>query len=71
MAATQPAGTCQGASALSSSEDRNATGIVATSSQWNSRMGIDFAKQVEADGDVKVAAMFRQIAVDKGTHYEA
>nr|WP_206364691.1 rubrerythrin family protein [Sphingomonas populi] len=37
----------------------------------NVTMYIDFAKQAEADGDVKVAAMFRQIAVDEGTHYEA
>ncbi len=37
----------------------------------NITMYIDFAKQAEADGDVKVAAMFRQIAVDEGTHYEA
>lgn len=37
----------------------------------NVTMYIDFAKQAEADGDTKVAAMFRQIAVDEGTHYEA
>jgi rubrerythrin len=37
----------------------------------NVTMYIDFAKQAEADGDLKVSAMFRQIAVDEGTHYEA
>lgn len=37
----------------------------------NVTMYIDFAKQAEADGDTKVAAMFRQIAVDEGTHYDA
>jgi rubrerythrin len=37
----------------------------------NVTMYVDFANQAEADGDVKVAAMFRQIAVDEGTHYEA
>jgi rubrerythrin len=37
----------------------------------NVTMYIDFANQAEADGDIKVAAMFRQIAVDEGTHYEA
>ena len=37
----------------------------------NVTMYIDFAKQAEASGDLKVAAMFRQIAVDEGTHYEA
>ena len=37
----------------------------------NVTMYVNFAKQAEADGDVKVAAMFRQIAVDEGTHYDA
>jgi len=37
----------------------------------NVTMYVDFAKAAEADGDLKVAAMFRQIAVDEGTHYEA
>lgn len=37
----------------------------------NVTMYIDFAKQAEADGDMKVAAMFRQIAADEGTHYDA
>lgn len=37
----------------------------------NVTMYVNFAKQAEASGDVKVAAMFRQIAVDEGTHYDA
>lgn len=37
----------------------------------NVTMYINFANQAEAAGDTKVAAMFRQIAVDEGTHYEA
>lgn len=37
----------------------------------NITMYVNFAKQAEADGDVKVAAMFRQIAVDEGTHFDA
>ncbi len=37
----------------------------------NVTMYVNFAKQAEADGDMKVAAMFRQIAEDEGTHYDA
>lgn len=37
----------------------------------NVTMYIEFAKQAEADGDLKIAAMFRQIAVDEGVHYDA
>jgi rubrerythrin len=37
----------------------------------NVTMYVSFAKQAEADGDLKVAAMFRQIAVDEGTHFDA
>ena len=37
----------------------------------NKKMYVEFADQAEADGDLKVAAMFRQIAVDEGVHYEA
>lgn len=37
----------------------------------NVTMYVNFANQAEADGDMKVAAMFRQIAVDEGTHYDA
>ncbi len=37
----------------------------------NVTMYVGFAKQAAAAGDVKVAAMFRQIAADEGTHYAA
>ncbi|GAA0298315.1 hypothetical protein GCM10009087_05140 [Sphingomonas oligophenolica] len=37
----------------------------------NVTMYIEFARQAEADGDTKVAAMFRQIAIDEGTHFDA
>lgn len=33
-----------------------------------SKMYVDFANQAEADGDLKVAAMFRQIAANEATH---
>jgi rubrerythrin len=35
----------------------------------NKTMYINFADQAEKAGDVKTAAMFRQIAVDEGVHY--
>lgn len=37
----------------------------------NVTMYVNFTKEAEAAGDTKVAAMFRQIAVDEGTHYDA
>ncbi|MBB3862103.1 rubrerythrin [Novosphingobium hassiacum] len=37
----------------------------------NVTMYINFASQAEADGDTRVAAMFRQIAIDEGTHYDS
>ncbi len=37
----------------------------------NTKMYIDFADQAQASGDAKVAAMFRQIAEDEGTHLRA
>ena len=37
----------------------------------NVTMYVNFAKEAEAAGDKKVAQMFRQIAVDEGTHYAA
>jgi rubrerythrin len=37
----------------------------------NVKMYVDFARQADAAGDTKVAAMFRQIAEDEGTHYRA
>lgn len=41
---------------------------IAGESYEASKMYIDFANQAEADGDLKVAAMFRQIAADEATH---
>lgn len=35
----------------------------------NSTMYVTFANQAEAAGDLKTAALFRQIAVDEGDHY--
>lgn len=35
----------------------------------NKTMYVTFAEQAEKAGDLKVAAMFRQIAVDEGDHY--
>lgn len=36
----------------------------------NKTMYITFAEQAEKVGDLKVAAMFRQVAEDEGDHYE-
>lgn len=49
----------------------NLEGAMAGEHYENVTMYIDFARQAEADGDAKIAAMFRQIAVDEGIHYDA
>lgn len=36
----------------------------------NRTMYVKFADEAQRDGDLKVAAMFRQIAEDEGDHYE-
>jgi len=36
----------------------------------NVTMYVDFAAQAEAAGDLRAAALFRQIAADEGDHYE-
>ena len=36
----------------------------------NVTMYVDFAAQAEAAGDLRTAALFRQIAADEGDHYE-
>lgn len=41
---------------------------IAGESYEASTMYINFANQAEADGDLKAAAMFRQIAADEATH---
>jgi rubrerythrin len=56
---------------LGSTNTANLEDAMAGEHYENVTMYVDFAKAAEADGDLKVAAMFRQIAVDEGTHYEA
>lgn len=56
---------------LGSTDSANLEDAMAGEHYENVTMYIDFAKQAEADGDAKVAAMFRQIAVDEGTHFDA
>nr|WP_232479911.1 MULTISPECIES: rubrerythrin family protein [Sphingomonas] len=56
---------------LGSTAKVNLEDAIAGEHYENTKMYIDFAKQAEASGDVKVAAMFRQIAEDEGTHLRA
>ena len=56
---------------LGSTNNANLDDAMAGEHYENVTMYINFAKQAEADGDAKVAAIFRQIATDEGTHYEA
>lgn len=56
---------------LGGTDSANLEDAMAGEHYENVTMYVNFAKQAEADGDLKVAAMFRQIAVDEGTHYEA
>jgi len=56
---------------LGSTNSANLEDAMAGEHYENVTMYVNFAKQAEAAGDVKVAAMFRQIAVDEGTHYDA
>ena len=56
---------------LGSSSDVNLEDAMAGEHYENTKMYVEFANQAEADGDTKVAAMFRQIAVDEGVHYDA
>ncbi|MEH6759255.1 MAG: rubrerythrin family protein [Parasphingorhabdus sp.] len=56
---------------LGSSSDVNLEDAMAGEHYENTKMYVEFATQAEADGDMKVAAMFRQIAVDEGVHYDA
>ena len=56
---------------LGSTSTANLKDAIAGERYENTKMYIDFAKQAEAAGDSKVAAMFRQIAEDEGTHYRA
>jgi rubrerythrin len=56
---------------LGSTDSANLTDAMAGEHYENVRMYVDFAAQADAAGDTRVAAMFRQIAADEGTHYEA
>ncbi len=55
---------------LGSSDASNLEDAMAGEHYENTKMYIEFADQAEAAGDLKVAAMFRQIAVDEGGHDE-
>jgi rubrerythrin len=56
---------------LGSTSAANLKDAIAGEHYENTKMYIDFAKQADAAGDTKVAAMFRQIAEDEGIHYRA
>lgn len=56
---------------LGSSNETNLEDAMSGEHYENTKMYIEFADQAEAEGDLKVAAMFRQIAVDEGVHYDA
>ena len=56
---------------LVKSDDANLADAAAGEQYENTKMYIDFAKQADAAGDKKVAALFRQIAADEGDHYNA
>lgn len=56
---------------LGTSNETNLEDAMAGEHYENTKMYIEFAAQAEAAGDLKVAAMFRQIAVDEGVHYDA
>jgi rubrerythrin len=56
---------------LGSTNAANLEDAMAGEHYENITMYQTFAAQAEADGDLRVAAMFRQIAIDEGTHYDA
>ena len=56
---------------LVKSDEANLADAAAGEQYENTKMYIDFAKQADADGDKKVADLFRQIAADEGDHYNA
>jgi rubrerythrin len=56
---------------LGSLNETNLEDAMAGEHYENTKMYVEFADQAEAAGDVKVAMMFRQIAVDEGVHYDA
>ncbi|MBS1168539.1 MAG: Rubrerythrin [Proteobacteria bacterium] len=54
---------------LASSDEANLLDGMAGEHYENTKMYVDFAKQADAAGDKKVAALFRQIGADEGDHY--
>lgn len=54
---------------LVQSDKANLLDSMAAEHYENTKMYVDFAKQAEAVGDKKVAALFHQIAADEGDHY--
>lgn len=54
---------------LVSSDEANLLDGMAGEHYEYTQMYVDFAKQAEAVGDNKVAALFRQIAADENDHY--
>lgn len=56
---------------LGGADSANLEDAMAGEHYENLTMYVTFANQAETAGDLKVAAIFRQIAVDEGTHYEA
>lgn len=56
---------------LVSSDEANLLDGMAGEHYEYTQMYVDFAKQAEAVGDNKVAALFRQIAADENDHYSS
>jgi len=56
---------------LVKSDEANLLDAMAGEHYENTKMYVKFAKEADAAGDTKVAALFRQIAVDEGDHYAA
>ena len=56
---------------LAKTDEANLLDGMAGEHYENTKMYVDFAKQADAAGDKKVAALFRQIAADEGDHYTA
>lgn len=56
---------------LAKSDRANLLDSMAGEHYENTKMYVKFAKQAESAGDLKVAALFREIAADEGDHYEA
>ncbi len=56
---------------LAKSNEANLLDAMAGEHYENTKMYKEFAAQARQDGDVAVAKLFDQIAVDEGDHYEA